>query len=456
MKKLLIPAAILLAAAAIYWWGFRDTSPTAEPMLLTTVQEGSLDIFVTATGELQAMRSEKIMGPDGMRAARIYQVAIADLVPEGTIVAAGDYVARLDKSELDGRIKDISSEIEQKEAQLTQAKIDTAITLRGARDQLVNLKYNMEEKALEVEQSKYEPPAVIRRVELDLERIKRDYQQQQTNYELKKRQAEAKVQEIRSGLEQTQLRLTQMLDLAQEFTIVAPKPGMVIYERSWNGKKGPGSRISSWDPIVARLPDLSTMVSKTYVNEVDINKVKRDQAVTVRADAFPERTFKGRVVEIANIGEQMQKFDAKVFEVVIELLETDTFLRPAMTTSNQIVTRTYDKVKYLPLEAIHNDSLTYVFTRNEGGRWTRQEVHTGDFNESYVIVSYGLAAGQEVALTAPDDAEELPFVPLSEADRKAMAADEAAYQAKLKAQAAAAKAVQQAQATQEAHSPKGQ
>lgn len=456
MKKLILPAiAVLFVAFAVYWWGFRGSSETEDTLLLTTVQEGSLDIFVTATGELQAMRSEKIMGPEGMRAARIYQVAIADLVPEGTIVAAGDYVARLDKSELDGRIKDISSEIEQKEAQLTQAKIDTAITLRGARDQLVNLQYSMQEKELEVEQSKYEPPAVIRRVELDLERIKRDYQQQRTNYELKKRQAEAKVQEIRSGLEQTQLRLTQMLDLAQEFTIVAPKPGMVIYERSWNGKKGPGSRISSWDPIVARLPDLSTMVSKTYVNEVDINKVKRDQKVTVRADAFPDRSFKGRVVEIANIGEQMQKFDAKVFEVVIELLETDTFLRPAMTTSNEIVTRTYDKVKYLPLEAIQNDSLTYVFARDAAGQWTKQEVHTGDFNERFVIVSYGLAVGQEVALVAPAKAEELPFVPLSEADRQAMAADEAAYQAKLKAQAAAAKAVQQARPT-DSDSPKGQ
>ena len=67
---------------------------------------------------------------------------------------------------------------------------------------------------------------------------------------------------------------------------------MVIYARNWNGKKEPGARISAWDPIVAELPDLSDMISKTYVNEVDISKVRVGQEVDIKVDAFPDKKYK--------------------------------------------------------------------------------------------------------------------------------------------------------------------
>ena len=432
--------AVIAVAAGIYFLGFNTPTATDEQSIRVQVQQGDFEVYVTATGELQAKRSEKILGPQGMRAARIYQATIADIVPEGTIVKEGDFVARLDRSELDGRIKDISAEIEQKEAQLTQATIDTAINLRAARDQLVNLQFSMKEKRLEVEQSKYEPPAVIRRVELDLERIQRDYKQQETNYLLKQQQADAKVQEILSSLQQTQARFSQMMELSSQFNISAPKPGMVIYERSWDGKKGPGSRISSWDPVVAQLPDLTTMISKTFVNEVDINKVRMGQEVTVQVDAFPEKSFSGKVIDIANIGEQMKKFDAKVFEVVIELLETDSVLRPAMTTSNQILTRTFKDVKSIPLEAIHNDSLTYVFKEVEGVV-VKQEVITGEFNDDYIIVKYGLDVDETILLSKPDNADELEVIRLTDDQLAAYQKEQANEKQRLQEQAAnAAKA----------------
>lgn len=440
MKNLIIGLVVVAAAAAIYYFGFRKDTAVAEEDIKVQVQEGEFQIYVTATGELRAKRSEKIRGPKGMRASRIYQVTIADIVPEGTVVKEGDFVARLDRSELDGRIKDVSTEIEKKQAQLTQAKIDTAITMRGIRDQLVNLQFSMKEKELEVEQSKYEPPAVIRRVQLDLERIKRDYEQQKTNYKLKQQQAVAKVREILSSLEQTQSRLGGMLELLQKFNITAPKPGMVIYERSWNGKKGPGSQISSWDPIVAQLPDLSTMISKTYVNEVDINKVNVDQEVEIQVDAFPDKSFKGKVIEVANIGEQMRKFDAKVFEVTIELMETDTILRPAMTTSNKIVTKIHENVKFIPLEAIQNDSLTYVFKQLEGGKIVKQEVITGEFNDDQIIIKYGVTKGETILLSIPENADELEIVALTDEDRAALEKEEADRQRKIKEQAVQAAA----------------
>ncbi len=189
---------------------------------------------------------------------------------------------------------------------------------------------------------------------------------------------------------------------------------MVIYARSWNGKVGPGSQVHAWDPIVAELPDLTSMVSKTYVNEVDISKVKKGQDVKVKIDAFPDREYTGKVIQVANIGEQLKDYDAKVFEVVIQVNEADSVMRPAMTTSNEIVTYIYPDVVFIPLEALQSDSLSFVY-KKEGGSIVRQEVITGESNDDEVIVEYGLAKNDEIFITPPLNAEKLPFVPLDKA-----------------------------------------
>ena len=48
------------------------------------------------------------------------------------------------------------------------------------------------------------------------------------------------------------------------------------------------------------------MISKTYVNEIDVSKVKAGQKVEVMVDAFPEKRYSAVVMSVANIGEQLR------------------------------------------------------------------------------------------------------------------------------------------------------
>jgi multidrug efflux pump subunit AcrA (membrane-fusion protein) len=402
-----------LIGSIIYFAGGKEKVKRTESVK-TQVSKGDFLITVTGTGELKAKRSEKIRGPQGMRSARIYQTTITDMVAEGTVVKKGDYVATLDKTELDQKVKEAQTEIEKIHTQLEQAKIDTAIELKGLRDQLINLKFSMKEKQLQVEQSRYEPQMVIRQAELDLDKTQRDYNQLQTKYELTQEKSQARISEINTQLRQQEFKLNQVKDLARGFVIRAPKKGMVIYRSNWNGKIGPGSQISTWDPVVAELPDLTDMVSKTYVNEVDISRVKKGQDVRIRVDAFPENTYTGQVIQVANIGETLRGYDAKVFEVVVQVNEADSILRPAMTTSNQIVTDIIPEVISIPIEALQVDSLSYVF-QQEGGKLFRQEVITGLTNSDEVIVEHGLKESDVVLLTIPEEPETLPFRAIDQA-----------------------------------------
>lgn len=424
--RYLFPLLLIGALAAAYFYFTPSAEKSQEATLKTSVSKGEFVIRVNATGELKAKRSEKIRGPQGMRSARIYQTNITDLVPEGTIVKEGDYVATLDRSELDGKLKEAQSELDKIETQLEQTRIDTAIEMRGLRDQLINMKFSMKEKQLEVEQSKYEAPMVIQQANIELERIHRDYSQLESKYELTEEKSVAKINEIMADLKQEELKRKRMADLSSDFRILAPKSGMVIYARSWNGKVGPGSQISTWDPVVAELPDLSDMVSKTYINEVDISRVKKGQEVTMRVDAFPENSYSGTVIQVANIGEQLKNYDSKVFEVTVQVNEGDSILRPAMTTSNEIVTDILPDVLSIPLEALFSDSLSFVFVEN-AGKISKREVITGLSNDEAIVIAHGLSGNEEVLLVAPSNADELSLVevdPKIKADIKKQLEDE--------------------------------
>jgi len=373
---------------------------------------GAFPIEVTTTGELMAKSSEKIYGPEGLRQIRVYQTKIEDIIPDGTVVDSGQYVATLDRTEITNKIKDEESNLEKFESQLIKSKLDTSLELRNARDELINLKYNLEEKKIALEQSRYEPPATIRQVEIDLEKGERAYTQAEKNYILRYEKAIATMNEVNAEYNTAQRKLDEMTQVLKQFTVIAPKAGMVIYRRSWDGSKmGIGATISAWDPIVAELPDLSKMISKTYLNEIDISKVKPGQLVDIGIDAFPDKKFTGVVTEVANIGEQLQGSNAKVFEVKILVNEFDSILRPAMTTKNTILTATIDSVLYIPLESIfNNDSITFVYKKD--GSLVKQQVILGQSNYDEIIVKEGLILTDEILLMAPESDEGIDIIML--------------------------------------------
>lgn len=383
--------------------------------ILTAVQYGDFVIDVATTGELEAKNSVNITGPSGLRRAQIWQVKIDDIVDEGTVVSKGEYIARLDQTELMDKVQQAKNDLQQSDSKYTQMKLDTALDLRKARDELINLKYEIETKEIVVEQSEYEPPATQTLAKIEFEKAKRGYSQALEAYSLKSDKAVAQMQETAASRNDDLNKVNFLDKLLSQFTVTAPEDGMVIYARTWNGtKKGVGSTIQTWNPTVATLPDLSTMVSKTYVNEVDIRIVAEGQEVLIGLDAFPNKRLTGKVVTVANIGEQKPNSDSKVFQVNIEINESDTTLRPGMTTSNTIVAEVILDVIFVPLECLHSqgDTLTYVL-KKKGLSYTRQEVQVGKSNTDHTILLEGVKEGDLLYLSNPPEFESKSLVLLA-------------------------------------------
>ena len=380
----------------------RDNSSSVENFIVQ-VKAGDFNIDVVTTGELEAKNSEKIMGPANARDFRLWQLTIENMVADGTVVDSGQWVASLSKSEITNSLKDIEDTYEQNLTSYTKTLLDTSMTLRNARDELINLKYAVEEAKITLAQSKFEPPATIRQYEINLDKAERSLTQSIENYDLKYQTSVANMQEVSMAKNKTERRLGQIRELIGQFTIFAPKSGMLVYRKDWDGSKvGIGSQISTWEPIVAELPDLTKMISKTYVNEVDVSKVKKGQNVKISVEAFPDKTFTGVVESVANIGEQVSGSNAKVFEVIINVHEFDSILRPAMTTVNNISTDKVPDALFIPIECVYNENgVPFVYTSSGN----KQEVKLGKSNENEIVVTEGLSEGDKIYMLPPEGSD---------------------------------------------------
>ncbi len=384
-----------------------------ENYLYTDVKKGNFIAQIHSTGQLQTENSELIVLPKEMssRNIDIYEIKVSNIVEEGTEVDSGSYVATLDHAAVEELRTKANEELETALNAYDDAKIDTNLNLSTLRDELLNAHVDLEEKKIILEQSIYESPAVKRQSKLDVERTQRDLEQKNRNYKLKEKQDEYKVYRSWEKVKKKQDKVDDINKLYKVLEVKAPKPGLVIYSFDRFGKKiKAGSTISRWRPQLAELPDLSSMISKTFINEIDISQIKTGQSVKIGIDAFPEKTFTGEVLSVANIGQVIPSGDAKVFEVAVKINGTDKDLRPAMTTSNIINTASLNDVFYIPLESVFsNDSLSYVFVKEGSSTFRKQIVELGIHNENHVVVLDGLKIDETLLLNQPEKAEALDY-----------------------------------------------
>jgi HlyD family secretion protein len=412
MKRTLIIAGIIVAiAVTVMVFISKATAKKDISTLYATAVKGQFEILVTTTGELQAEFSTDIRGPEiaQSRNIRSMDIKIQDLVPEGTEVKEGDFIASLDRTSFDNSLKDELDRLETMNNSYQMKLLDSAVTLSNLRDGIKNQTFTVEEADITLQQSKFEPPTTIREAEINLDKAKRTLEQMMRSYDLRCKQAKSDIRNAESDIATEKRRVYDLQSILSKFTITAPSSGMVIYKKDRSGtKRKIGSSINPFDMVVATLPDLKSLISKTYVNEIDISKVKVGQKVSITVDAFPERSYTGEVRYVANIGEQLPNADAKVFEVQIKVDGSDPILRPSMTTANKIVTKTIDNVTFIPLECVQTgeDSIPIVYMRNR----TKHTVLLGEANENNVIVEQGVEAGDVLYLSTPEGAEKFKLI----------------------------------------------
>ena len=409
MKRTVIITSIIVVVTLVALIIFNKLTTRSKDTasLFTEAMSGRFEIAVTTTGELMAENSVDIKAPEIMqgRDVRSSNIKITDLITEGTVVKEGDYIATLDRTEFDNSLKDSRERLVTFQSNLEMAILDTAVTMTNIRDQIANQIHTVEEAEITLRNSKYEPPTTIRQAEINLEKQKRTLEQLRRSYTLRKAQTASTIRTQKMWVSRIEKRIRDYEEVLAGFVITSPSPGMVIYKRDRFGtKRKVGSMINPMDRVIATIPDLTSMISKAYVSEVEVSKVEPGQPVTITVDAFPAKSFTGRVFTVGNIGEKLNNSDTKVFEVQIKVDGYDPDLRPSMTTNNKILIKMLDNVTYIPNDCVHTgtDSIPVVYTKNG----LKQVVVLGESNDKETVIEEGLKPGTTLYLQIPSNIDD--------------------------------------------------
>ena len=409
-KRVLVIVSVLVALLTIVFFSWNRKSDEVE--ITCKVMKGSVEVKIHTSGQLESENSENIILPAVLSSqnVRIYEIKITDLIEEGTVVDSGQYIATLDHKVIEEVLTAARLDLEAAGVVIEDAKLDSNLSQSNYRDLIVNSRSDVEERKIVLAESVYESPSVIKKAEMDLSKAERKLNQDIKGLEMRQRQLRSQMERRNIDFQQKQKRVDNLLKLYDALIIKAPKPGMVIYAKDRFGIKIQiGSVLTPWSPIIATLPDMTKMISETYINEIDIAKIKVGQKVTLSIDAFPDKELKGEVISVANIGQPMPKSDSKVFEVNIRIFGSDPDLKPAMTTGNVIQTGTYSDKIYIPSEAVfETDSTKFVYVKKKN--IVRQIVDLGDENEDYVIVNKGVVEGDILLLSEPEKLDEIETV----------------------------------------------
>jgi len=409
MKRTVIITSIIVVVTLVALIIFNKLTTRSKDTasLFTEAMSGRFEIAVTTTGELMAENSVDIKAPEIMqgRDVRSSNIKITDLITEGTVVKEGDYIATLDRTEFDNSLKDSRERLVTFQSNLEMAILDTAVTMTNIRDQIANQIHTVEEAEITLRNSKYEPPTTIRQAEINLEKQKRTLDQLRRSYTLRKAQTASTIRTQKMWVSRIEKRINDYEEVLAGFVIKSPSQGMVIYKKDRFGtKRKVGSMINPMDRVIATIPDLTSMISKAYVSEVEVSKVKPGQPVTITVDAFPAKSFTGRVFTVGNIGEKLNNSDTKVFEVQIKVDGYDPELRPSMTTNNKILIKMLDNVTYIPNDCVNTgiDSIPVVYTKNG----LKQVVVLGESNDKETVIEEGLKPGTTLYLQIPANVDD--------------------------------------------------
>ncbi len=357
-------------------------------------------ISITENGEIKAKNSISISAPRVRSSLKI-----VELVPEGNYVKPEEVIARFDPTEALVKLKDAEAQLEISRSNKAKLVANHQSEMAQMDSDLKSAELSFELSKLNLEQMKFEAKAKQRESELQHKKNELNFEKTKQNFESKKIIQKSEMGNMNVEIRQKISELEKAQRDLDALTLISSAEGLVVYGVNWSNQ---GQKFQIGDQpwpgqVIVTLPDLSKMESHTYVNEVDISKVKVGQQVEVKLDAFQDSTFIGEVSKVARLGKQKDNQSTiKVFDVFVEIKGVSEILKPGMTTSNKIIIDKIEEQLFIPHEALFEENNGFLVYKKDGSDFDKVDVTIGIKSDDFVIIKSGLEESDIVALRNPN------------------------------------------------------
>jgi len=360
-KLFVVIATILMIIAGLVLWKVRHQATAIDKLKLSQaiVKRGSITLKVTESGRVEPLTMVNIKSDFAGEVKSL-------LVDEGTVVEPGDTLA-----------------IIQLEATQSQQVANAWATL-----QRMKLELESAHRDLERKRELLEKGFIAKKEVEDAEKL---YEDCKINYELAKRQLRL----LLGGADINPEELT-----ANEVTLIAiksPVSGVVINLNVEEGEMiTSGTRTYGGGTVLMTIADLSKMIVKARINEIDVAKLKVGQPVQIGFDAIRGKVYHGKVRKISPTGTVEQNI--VVYPVEVDILDADSLIKPGMTADIDIIVGEAHNVLLVPKTAIiQRDDHKFVKVLRHGTP-RPQPVITGLEDNVNVEIKQGLSEGDTVLL----------------------------------------------------------
>ena len=310
MKKYLIIAAILLILSVLAGWLFFSRSPKVS-YKTAKVEKGSVVALISATGTVNPVTTIQV-------GSQVSGTILKRYVDYDSRVKKGQVIAEIDPALFQAQVEQARGNYQSAQASLQKAKV----TLADARRTLERNKTLIAQGI--VAQS--------------------DFDASQTAYD----SAVAGIKAAEAGVVQTRGSLMQAETNLKNSVIRSPVDGVVI---SRSVDVGQTVAASFQTPTLFTIAqDLTKMQIETSVDEADISRARLGQPVSFTVDAYPERTFKGQVIQIRSAPVTVS--NVVTYVVVVQVDNKELKLKPGMTANVSIETGRKDDVLKIPAAAL--------------------------------------------------------------------------------------------------------
>ncbi len=273
---------VLVAAACGGWWYWKNRNAGEVSYLTLPITRGDIVQAVTATGTLNPVVNVQV----GSQISGIIQKLNADF---NTPVKAGQIVAQMDPATFQAALMQAEGELANAEANLELAQLN-------------------EKRARALVTRNAAPQATLDQATATLH------------------QAQAQVMIRKGALQKARVDLSRC-------TIYSPVDGIVI---SRDVDVGQTVAASFSAPVIFTIAnDLTKMQINASVAEADVGNVETGQEVDFAVDAFPYRTFHGKVTQVRNAATTVQ--NVVTYDAIIAVDNPDLKLKPGMTANASII-----------------------------------------------------------------------------------------------------------------------
>jgi len=377
---------------------------TSRPPAVATA-EVKLGEFVDSLefrGEVKALKSVSITAP-----AEAGDLQIVKIATDGAQVKKGDVVVEFDKTKTEQDLAQNKSSLKSAQAEIEQSRAQARLTEEENVTAAMKARYDV--SAAELEASKQEIVSKIEGEEAKLkladarQRVREAKEKQKSDRAGAKATLESKIEASRKALYDVQ-RAERSL---AKMTLRASTDGMISLVQLWRpeGQAAfrPGDR--AWPgALLAELPDLSSLRVYARVDETERSRVQVGQSVNIQLDAIPDRQFTGHIKEISTIA--TADFSGgwpfpRNFRLEITLDESDSRLRPGMTSQLTIIVDRVPNAVTIPAQSLFQRSGRSVAYVLSGTKFEERVVQVSRRSADRVLVAKGLQAGEKVALKDP-------------------------------------------------------